>query len=159
MSRRKTETEKKKQGTRNATRERTRKAPRRVSLTGLPAPLEDLNNDERKIYARLCNHLLGADALHDVDAYLITAAAVNLNQMRIAIAQLREQGPIQEFDNGTRNVSPEYSIFEKCNNMLRQHSRLLGLDPRSRQDLLIFLESGEGQDDDPAGEGIGGPGF
>jgi len=134
-----------------------KKAIKKNVLSGLPAPIAELDSDEQNMYARLCNHLLSVDALYDADAAVITFAAVNINQARQAIKALKAAGPIQEFENGTRNVSPEYSVFEKCNTMFKVHSQRLGLDPKSRQDIIAFIESGADEATDPAADALGGP--
>ena len=151
MSRRKSITEKKKQGTARADRAKTVK---RTTPDHWPAPDIDLNETEQAAYSGLCRHLEEAGALFDVDRHLMTLAAVNIAQGVIAMGQLREQGPIQEFENGTRNVSPEYSIFEKCMAAHIRYSRLLGLDPRSRSDLDYFMQEQEEDKVDPIAEAL-----
>jgi P27 family predicted phage terminase small subunit len=151
MSRKKSTTEKIKIGTVREDRLPVRSV--KSSFDGYPDPLEDLEEKEMEIFRRLCDHLRSVQSLFDADTFLLTAAAMNLAQMALILPQLREKGLIQEFENGTRNVSPEYSIFQKANDLFLKHSKHLGLDPRSRQDMLVFLEQGEGDDDDPlAGE-------
>ena len=154
MSRKKSTTEKLKEGTIRADRIPAR--AKKSSLKGYPKPFQELSGTEEVIYKRLCDHLRDADGLFDADTFLLTAAAVNLGQMREIIPELRRMGPVQEFENGTRNVSPEYSIFDKCNSLFLRHSKVLGLDPRSRQDMLIFLEQGESEPDDPLEDEIPG---
>lgn len=150
MPRKKTETEKKKAGTARA--DRRKKAKVHV-LQDWPQPDIEMNETEQMAYAGLCRHLEEAGTLFDVDRHLMTLAAVNIAQGVIAMNALRERGPIQEFDNGTRNVSPEYSIFEKCMAAHIRYSRLLGLDPRSRADLEYFLEK-ETKEVDPIEEAM-----
>lgn len=147
MSRKKTTTEKLKEGTIREDRKPVR--AKKSSLRGYPKPFEDLSEKETVIFKRLCDHLRDADALHDADTFLLSACAVNLGQMAQIIPELREKGPVQIFENGTRNVSPEYSIFDKCNGLFLRHSKVMGLDPRSRQDMLVFLETGDNEPDDP----------
>lgn len=126
---------------------------KKTGVSNYPEPFEPLEYKEQIIYERLCDHLINADALHDADTFVLTAAAINLNQMAAIIPELRQNGAVQVFENGTRNVSPEYSIFDKCNGLFLRHSKHLGLDPFSRQNMLIFLEQGDKDNDDPlAGE-------
>lgn len=152
MARKKSTSERIKQGTIRP--DRIPIKTKKVSIASkYPTPFEPLEHKEEVIYRRLCDHLMDADALHDADTFILTAAAVNLKQMGDIIPELRVNGAIQTFENGTRNVSPEYSVFEKCNSLFLRHSRQLGLDPFSRQNMLIFLEQGDKDDDDPlAGE-------
>ena len=149
MSRKKTTTEKVKTGTIRADRVKKLAAP---DMTGLPEPTADLSADEMKMYTRLCKHLQSRDVLFDADAAILTAAAVAIVQNRKAIQALHDAGPIQYFDNGTRNVSPEYSTFEKTTSLIARLSKSLGLDPKSRQDMTAFLDSGEAAPDDPSDE-------
>lgn len=155
MSRKKSTSEKLKEGTLRTDRIVVRS--KKSSVTGYPDPFKKLLSGELVIYKRLCDHLRSADALHDADTFILTAAAINLNQMSEIIPELRQNGAVQIFENGTRNVSPEYSIFDKCNSLFLRHSKQLGLDPHSRQNMLIFLEQGEVDEDDPLAGEI--PGF
>lgn len=147
MSRKKSTTEKLKEGTIRSDRMPVK--TKKSNLIGYPDPFQELSEKEIVIFKKLCDHLREADALFRADTFLLTSAAVNLGQMQEIIPELREKGAVQIFENGTRNVSPEYSIFDKCNGLFLRHSKVLGLDPRSRQDMLIFLEQGEQEDDDP----------
>lgn len=149
MSRKKTTIEKQKQGTARRDRVKTLAVP---DLSGFPEPTADLDAKESQVYARLCRHLSGREALFDADAAILTAAAVAIVQNSAAIEKLREAGPIQFFENGTRNVSPEFSTFEKTTALLMRLAKILGLDPRSRQDMTAFLEAGEMAPDDPMDE-------
>ncbi len=146
----KSNAEKAKQGTLQKVRQ---KEMRPSGLdSGYPIPSAELSGLGLEIYNRICKHLDDVDALYDADTFIITQTAVNLAQMRTIIKDMNEQGLIQYFDNGTRNVSPEFSIFEKCSNLFRQHSRMLGLDPYSRLSMEYFINNGEGASDDPADE-------
>lgn len=151
MSRKKSETEKKKQGTARADRVKAVKA--RIPK-GWPAPDIDMNKTEQQAYAGLCRHLEEVGTLYEVDKHILTIAAVNIGQGVLAMQKLREMGPIQEFENGTRNVSPEYSIFEKCAAMHMRYSRLLGLDPDSRLRMDYFLNEAKEEEKDPIAEAM-----
>lgn len=154
MSRKKSTSEKLKEGTIRADRMPVK--TKKSSLSGYPEPFQELSEKETVIFKKLCDHLRDADALFSADTFLLTSTAVNLGQMQEIIPELREKGAVQTFENGTRNVSPEYSIFDKCNGLFLRHSKVLGLDPRSRQDMLIFLEQGENEPDDPLADEIPG---
>lgn len=145
MNRRKSIAEKKK---RNTLEKGKIQKIRNTGISHYPEPLQELDESERIIYNRLCDHLIGTNSLYDADAFVLTMTAVNLDQIRQIIPELRKKKSIQEFKNGTRNVSPEYSIFEKCNALFLRHSKVLGLDLRSRQELLMFLDQGEDKDKD-----------
>lgn len=146
MSRKKSNDEKKQQGTLKKSRSKRIKAH---IAENWPKPDIDLSDEEQVIYASLCRHLEAAESLFDADAHLLTQVAVNISMGVTAMKKLRDAGPIQYFDNGTRNVSPEWSIFEKACNLFRQHSKMLGLDPRSRLDMEYFLNATE-EEVDPA---------
>lgn len=149
MSRKKTESEKIREGT---LRQARNKAPARAVRTGYPEPTAELTAQGLKVYNALCRHLDSREILFEADAALLTATAVTVEKLSEAINDLNVQGTVQVFDNGTRNVSPELSVFEKLTALLMRESRLLGLDPRARQDLLAFLDDGEQAPDDPMRE-------
>lgn len=117
-------------------------------LDEYPAPIKDLGPDETRIYNLLCGHLQKVKNLYTVDVAILTAAAINIQMMMHSIEGLQNEGAVQYFENGTRNVSPEFTVFIKSNELFLKHSRQLGLDPRSRQEILAFVEN-TAPDDDP----------
>lgn len=110
---------------------------------GYPDPGLKLTEQQEVIYKRVCEHLMAKQALFDVDTFMIASFAVAVDTRNKAVEMMNALGLIQEFENGTRNISPEFSVFKKANEEMRQLSKMIGGDPRSRQDLTIFLAKEE----------------
>lgn len=150
MSTRKSDTEKRKRGTARPVR---MKSVRKSEYKGYPDPGVKLSLEQGKIYKRICDHLKSAGILLDTDCYVIGSMAVSIDARNTAIKLMSQTGMIQEYSNGARNLSPEFSIFQKANTEIRQLSKQLGLDPRSRQDITAFLNQEE-EEVDPIAEAM-----
>lgn len=148
---RKDSDDRKKKGTYRATED---KKMQKNNYKGYPDPGIELSDEQMILYRRICDHLKAKQALYDVDTFMIASYAVAVDTRNKAVEMMNKLGLIQEFDNGTRNISPEFSIFKKANEEMRQLSKMLGGDPRSRQDLVIFIEEGE-PDHDPLADLMG----
>lgn len=146
MPARKSTAEKQKRGTSRGVRE---KAIKKESYRGYPDPGVELTEPQQLVYRRVCDHLRTAGILLDIDCYVVGSMAISIDTRNKAIQLMNKVGIIQEFENGTRNLSPEFSAFQKANTEIRMLSKQLGLDPKSRQDMIAFIEQGEQDDDDP----------
>jgi len=136
--------DRKKKGTYRASED---KQIKRNPYEGYPDPGIELSDDQITLFHRICDHLKDKDILFDIDTFHIVSYAIAVDSRNKAVQMINKLGLIQEFDNGTRNISPEFSIFKKANEEMRQLSKMLGADPRSRQDLVAFLEQGEPEHD------------
>lgn len=123
------------------------KSVKRQDVVGYPDPGVEITESQMKIYQRICDHLQAYSALVDVDCYIIASMSVAIDTRNEAIKLMVAEGLIQEFENGTRNISPEFSIFKKANEEIRQLSKFLGMDPRSRSSIPSFLDAPTGKED------------
>ena len=112
-----------------------------------PEPPDFLSAVGRKSYYLFCTHLKSVDGLWKADYDLIVRAAfwhqLWEETVILAIAQ-----PVQTFDGGARQISPEMQILNKAEAHLVKYCELLGIGPKARESIGVFNTSGseEGQD-------------
>lgn len=152
MPRRTSTQDKRKKGTTRSERQAT---PKIVVLEQYPAPVCALSDEAVNYYNLICKHLEEHGALLDADAFTITYAAQSASLANEYWVKMVQMGCIQEFQNGARQVSPEWAVYRNAVQDFIKHSKNLGLDPRSRQDMQYFLENGESDSDDPMDEILG----
>ncbi len=79
-----------------------------------PPPYTELTDSEMVIYNRLWKAIeLTFEITEDVDNFIVTGAAQALNMSAEAMERIRQESngePIQRYENGTRQVSPDYTI-------------------------------------------------
>lgn len=92
-----------------------------------------LTKIQRKYFNQLVN-LIG-DKLTAKDVYELENAAMCLQMIEEAEAGIKKHGTIQTFKNGTRQLSPEYSQWEKAATMWEKYVRQFGLSPKARADM------------------------
>lgn len=155
---RKSDKEKRVQGTARPDRV---KAVKVVSLSSMPQPAAWLEDDARVYYRQICKHLQEAGALHDIDSIMVSMCANALFQYaRLAIILNRPSrkgragGVIQVFKTGARQVSPEFTALKEFAKQYQDFSKLLGLDPKSREALLAFTQEPE-EERDPLDDLLG----
>lgn len=136
--------ERKKRGTFRADKD---KQLQKSQYEGYPNPGIELTDEQMVLFRRICDHLKEKDILLDIDTFHIVSYAIAVDSRNKAVQMMNKLGLIQEFDNGTRNISPEFSIFKKANEEMRQLSKMIGGDPKSRQDMVAFLDEGEPEHD------------
>lgn len=146
MPRRTSAKDKEKKGTARADRQ---VKPKIVMSSEYPSPVIPLSDSGIDFYNRICKHLHENGALLDADAFVITYAAQAADLAATHWVMMQAEGTIQVFQNGARQVSPEWAVYRNAVADFMKHSRALGLDPRSRSDLKYFLENGESDSDDP----------
>lgn len=144
MGKRKSESEKSLKGTTEKSRVRV---PRMQLLEGYPDPVTNLNAKEREVYERLCNHLHENGALMDADAMICTMFAQSMVKYIDAAYKCRGKGTIQTYKNGTRQISPEYTVFKEERANLLKMGVALGLSPRARLDMEYFHEKRDNEAD------------
>lgn len=156
---RKTGKEKRIQGTARKDREKKTKV---VSISELPDPATWLHKEAHEIYFEICRHLKKVKALHMIDGHVVSMAANALYQYgKMAIVVNRPSrkgragGPIQVFKSGARQISPELSAMKEFAKQYAEFSKVLGLDPKSREALLAFTEE-EDEEKDPMDELVNG---
>lgn len=93
-----------------------------------------LSKTQRKYYNQLLK-LIGEDSLSEKDVYELENAAMCLQMIEEAEKGIKKHGTIQTFKNGTRQLSPEYTQWEKAATMWEKYVRQFGLSPKARADI------------------------
>ena len=102
-----------------------------------PEPYIKLDAWERKTYNRICGWLSDKGHLEDVDNFIICNAVKSLSLAKNALIEMSEpdKGAVQTFENGTRQVSPEWAVWKNSIKDFETCARHLGLSPKIRQDM------------------------
>lgn len=104
---------------------------------GFPDPPDDLKPGARACYYRIAEHIAEAKALFPIDSLIIAQAAYWLDLMKRTLDQHGEDF-ISVYPNGTKQVSPYFTIIDKAEAHATKYFRLLGIGPKARQELLAF---------------------
>lgn len=111
-----------------------------------PPPYTKLNRKERKIYDRIWKRVSEFIGVDDIDNFVITSAAQQLNMAAEALERIKEENngqPYQTYENGTRQVSPDYTVFKTMTGEAQKSLERAGLLPKGRKDLGVFDEPEE----------------
>jgi P27 family predicted phage terminase small subunit len=126
-----------------------------VTTTQIPKPQPYLNANGRRIFKEICVHLLKHKALCKIDSFYVSTVAHSFdiyNRMAMLV-ESPDVGLIQEFKNGTRNISPEFSIMRSEWERLEKGCKSLGLNLKSRDAILAFARgAAEERPADPIAE-------
>lgn len=114
-----------------------------MAKTKYPPPYTKLNAEELKIYTRIWERVSDIIGTDDVDNFIITMAAQKLHLAASAMDKIKkdEKGlPVQEFENGTRQVSPFYTIYKAQTMEAAQLLEKAGLTPKARKEHIKEVE-------------------
>jgi P27 family predicted phage terminase small subunit len=129
----------------------TLKTARVKNVTSQPIEnknLLGLSETEEEIVQLMKSHLEEADASQKVDIMTINLTARLLTVLNKAAENVLANNGVMTFPNGTKQVSPEWSIFKQGMEMYNDMSDRLGLDPKSRLKLEYFSRLDK-KDEDP----------
>lgn len=80
--------------------------------------------------------LVELDAWNDGDEVVLDQLCSYHQDFRWAVSEIESKGRLQEFANGTKNVSPEWSVKTKSSDMILKYAKELGLSPAVRKALV-----------------------
>ena len=133
---------------------KTTRKPKLLTLNDLPEPAAWLEDEAKKHYLEICRHLKKVDSLFEIDTHIVSMAANALyhyGKMATIINRPprkgRAGGVIQIYSNGTRQIAPEFTAMERFAKQYKEFSSSLGLDPKSRENLLAFTQEVEDEQD------------
>lgn len=95
-----------------------------------------LERVQRQYFDRLVK-LIGDGSLSDADVFLLENAAKCLAVMKQAENAMDSEGIIQVFQNGSRQVSPEWAVWRNAARDFEMYVKHFGLSPKARKDLDI----------------------
>lgn len=121
-----------------------------MSRTKYPPPFMPLNRSQRKYYDRIWSFVSENIGLEDVDNFVITLAAQHLNMAAEALKRIDKDAngkPLQTFENGTRQVSPDYTIYKSMSDQAMKMLEKSGVLPKARKDLGLLDEEAPQKED------------
>lgn len=113
-----------------------------------PKPVLKLTKGEALNWRKLVSFLEDQQQLQNVDAFILTLCVKSWTRLETAIGNLDVMGTVQEFENGTRQISPEQVVYTKTQAEFMGYVMQLGLSPKARKGLLAQIAS-ETSNDDP----------
>ena len=122
-----------------------------------PEPQSYLNDDARQIYYEIVKFLGDYNAIESVDSYGLSMMAHTLWMHHRAGEETSKieakpdgveyiNGPIQIFKNGTGNISPWFTVYDKTIDKFMKLSVKFGLSNKDRELMLKFKAKKQEQD-------------
>ncbi len=111
-------------------------------------PLLKLSTLEKDIFSSLKKHLEVNRASLEIDSIYLTIASRVINQVLVNSEELYKAGSVMIYPNGTKQISAEATAFRQSFEAFKEVSKVLGLDPKSRQNMDYFVNSENEEEED-----------
>lgn len=139
--RKKTIEEKKLAGTFRPEREQPKQRKKiENNPTTAPPPETYLNGPQRKLYYRICAHVLEHSLMQTVDGFFISAVALSFWLIAKNSKIVTKEGATAETKPGAANVTGAYSVLKAERLFMDKAVKQLGLSVKAREDLSSFSE-------------------
>lgn len=112
-------------------------------------PVLKLTKAEALNWRKIVAFLEEQEQLQSIDTFVLTLCVKTWTRLEQAIDDLAVEGAVQEFANKTRQVSPEYVVYNKTQAEFMGYVNQLGMSPRARKSLLSQLAAPVPTNDDP----------
>ena len=101
------------------------------------------------MFDKLVLFLSDQNHLQSVDVFMLTMCVKTWTMVENALTELQaeDKGPVQKFQNGTRQISPEQIVFEHAEKAFHKYVDHLGLSPRARKTLIAQIAADTPNDD------------
>jgi len=110
-------------------------------------PLLKLSTLEKDVFSSLKKHLEVNRASLEIDSIYLTIASRVINQVLVNSEELSKAGSVMIYPNGTKQISAEATAFRQSFEAFKEISKVLGLDPKSRQNMDCFVNSENEEED------------
>ena len=108
-----------------------------------PEPHDYLTEEGVVIFEEMGKFLDGFNAVEDIDGYILSMAAHYLYLFN----KHAKEDPVQTFTNGTRQVSPSFSIMKDAREGFLKLSSKIGMSNKDRELMMKFKVHKEEKDD------------
>ena len=116
-------------------------------LVKLPKPTMKLSTLQRRYYKYMGEALIRTKKLQDVDVPSVCAWACYFDRFVWAQEKINElgneEGLIQEFESGAKNISPYATIMDRAFDQLLKISRRFGLSIKDRNDIRDWADAAQ----------------
>jgi P27 family predicted phage terminase small subunit len=102
----------------------------------------DLSLQEKRFFNQLCDHLKEIGLFSEADNVIISRTAKVMALLEEADKDIKK-GQIQDFPNGTRQISPEHTVYKNHLATLIGLLKDLGLTPSARNKMKLDLTEKE----------------
>ena len=145
MSRKKSVSEKEKEGTLKPTRAKVDKtAPLKFWVK---APIQ-LNDKAAKIYSKVLMLLVDSDVATRLDTYSIALFAFWLELLEATIEKANGKW-VQQFESGATNITGHFSVLKEADKNVQSYMKKLGLSIKDREMITAFMENRGEDEEDP----------
>jgi phage terminase small subunit len=119
-----------------------------IQTSKVGEPLLKLSTLEKDIFSSLKKHLEVNRASLEIDSIYLTIASRVINQVLVNSEELSKAGSVMIYPNGTKQISAEATAFRQSFEAFKEVSKVLGLDPKSRQNMDYFVNSENEEEED-----------
>ena len=147
MSRRKTEAQKKSEGT--SRKDRARKV-KLEAVEGKVRPSMHLTETQAQMFDVIVRNLPEASVFLQIDNFLLSAFVVELQAYFQMNKELQEGGYISHMINGNQEMEvlrKEYQVMQKSLSNIIALSKQLGFDPKTRLQMIELFDDREEEED------------
>lgn len=113
-----------------------------------PKPEKYLTAAGKKIFKRICEHIIEHNILCEIDSLGVSILAHNLDLYERMVKMIEEKekeepgsGYFQTFANGTQQNSPQANMLSKCLDNIYKYAKEFGLTVKSRDGILAFSKN------------------
>ena len=146
MATKKTNTEKELQGTLKPER---RKISKLKTLKRIPKPSFELSPEAKKTFRAVCRIMMEENVATALDVYAITNFAFWFHQLIEANKKIKATGMVQVYKSGATAISGFFTAAAKCDSIVQQYMKSLGLTPKHRELIAAFNDIEADKEEDP----------
>lgn len=113
-----------------------------------PKPEKYLSNNAKKIFRRICSHIIEHNILCDIDSLTLSMLAHNFDiyeEMARAIEEKNKKKPgsgyIKTYSSGATAKSDELIVMDAASNKIQTFAKEFGLTVKSRDGILAFAKA------------------
>ena len=145
MAIKKTNADKELQGTLKPERKKTSKI---ATLKRIPKPSFELTAEAKRTFRQVVKIMIDEDVATALDVYAITNFAFWYNQLIEANKKIQGTGMVQVYKSGATAISGFFTAAAKCDSIVQQYMKSLGLTPKHRELIAAFndIESEKEED-------------
>ena len=146
MAIKKTNAEKELQGTLKPERKKTSKI---ATLKRIPKPSFELTAEAKRTFRQVVKIMIDEDVATALDVYAITNFAFWYHQLIEANNKIMATGMVQTYKSGATAISGFFTAASKCDAIVQQYMKSLGLTPKHRELIAAFNDIEADKEEDP----------
>lgn len=124
------------------------------AVTTPPPPQKYLTTGGKRIYKKICQHIIQHNIMCEIDSFGISVLAhqFDLYQRMVEMVEEKEKrlpgsGYFQAFSNGVVQKSPEVQVMDKAIDQIFKYAKEFGLTVKSRDNIMAFSKAATDEDE------------